>query len=67
MRANARQYEAISGLSARDERYQRVRKAAVAMIPHLFDDFGMDPVEVVMFRNILTPPTKIVGLQRAYA
>ena len=50
-----------------DQRYQRVRDKAVAMLPHLLDDYGMDPAEAYRYRGMLTPPTSVVGLQRAYA
>lgn len=66
VRANARHYDAMSNLSLRDDRYQRVRQSAVAMIPHLLNDFGMDRVEAATFRNLLTPPTKVIDLPRAF-
>jgi hypothetical protein len=67
VRAGARQLEGWSGLDTHDARYQRVRQAAVAMLPHLLDDYGMDRDEAAKFRNALTPPTQVVGLKRAFA
>jgi hypothetical protein len=66
VRAQDRQLSAWSGLSTADERYQRVRRKAVDMVPHLLGDFGMDAREAETFRAILTPPTSVVGLKRAY-
>ena len=56
-----------SRLSLNDERYQRIRAKAVAMLQHLLDDYGMAANEAAMFRNYLTPPTNIVNLKRAFA
>lgn len=67
VRAMSPQYEQSSGLSMRDERYQRVRDRAVAMLPHLLDDFGMSAEEAYRYRTLLTPPTTVVGLKRAWA
>lgn len=66
VRAQAKALEGWSGLSAADQRYQRVKAKAVAMIPHLLDDYGMDPQEAAMFRNALIPATEVVGLKRAF-
>lgn len=67
VRANSRQFEAWSGLNTKDERYQRVRQVAIAMVPHLLSDYGMSPQESAVFRNALTPPTTVVGLKQAFA
>jgi hypothetical protein len=55
VRANSQHYERWSGLSTADARYQRVKQRAIDMIPHLLDDYGMDPAEAAMFRNALIP------------
>ncbi len=67
VRAMSPQYELASGLSVRDERYQRVRDRAVAMVPHLLDDFGMSVEEAYRYRSLLTPAKIVPGLARAYA
>ncbi len=67
VRAQSKQLAAWSGLSNADERYQRVRRNAVDLVPHLLGDFGMDPREAEAFRAVLTPPTTVQGLRRAYA
>ena len=65
VRANARQYEAWSGLGTADARYQRVRQKAVDMIPELLA--GMDEREAAHYRAALIPPTHVIGLKRAFA
>ncbi len=67
VRAMSPQYELLSGVTVRDLRYQRVRERAVEMVPHLLDDFGMSAEEAYRYRSVLTPPTKVVGLKRAWA
>lgn len=67
VRGQARQLEGWSGLTLKDERYQRVRRRAVAMVPHLLDDYGMEPQEAAAYRAALTPPSSIVNLKQAYA
>lgn len=67
VRANARAYEFNSGLSLKDERYQRLRQRAVDLLPHLLDDYGMDKAEAAAFRNALTPPTLIPAIAKLYA
>lgn len=67
VRAMSQQYERISALNVHDQRYQRVRDRAVAMLPHLLDDYGMSAEEVYRYRTALTPPTVVPALQRAYA
>lgn len=68
VRANERDWTA-AGMVVRtaDARYQRVKDKAIAMIPHLLDDYGMDAGEAARFRDILTPPTQVVALKRAFA
>lgn len=56
-----------ASLPVADARYQRIKARAVAMIPHMLDDFGMDPAEARMFRAALQPPTEVVNLKRAFA
>lgn len=65
VRAQARQLEQWSGTPpGKNERYQRVRDKAAAMIPALLE--GMPPDEAARFQQMLLPPTTIVGLKRAY-
>lgn len=66
VRAVSQQLEAQSGLSNLDARYQRVKQRAIAMVPHLLNDYGMDAPEAAKFRAALTPPTSVTGLQRAF-
>lgn len=65
VRANDRQYASWSGLSNADARYQRVRQAAVDMLPELH--VGMDVNEAAHYRTQLVPPTKVAGMKRAFA
>lgn len=67
VRQQARQLEGWSGLTLKDERYQRVRRKALDMIPHLLGDPEMPSHEAASFSNILMPPTVIAGMKRAYA
>jgi len=48
-----------SGLTDNDERYLRVRDKAVAMIPHLLDDYGMPADEAERYRKALLVPRLI--------
>lgn len=66
VRAQSKQLEGWSGLKTADPRYQRVKQAAIDMIPHLLNDYGMDPGEAQMYQRALCPPTTVVGLQRAF-
>lgn len=63
VRAQSRQLEAMSRLPLSDERYQRVRKAAVESLPGMLE--GMDPKEAAAYQHILTPPTNVVALKQA--
>ncbi len=65
VRAQDAQYRQWSGLSNSDERYQRVRQRAIDMLPDLF--VGMEAAEAAHYRELLVPPTQIVGLKRAFA
>jgi hypothetical protein len=67
VRVNDQQYRAWSGLDTQDERYQRVKQRAIAMIPQLLDDPEMSRAEAARFRAVLVPPTTIAGLRRAFA
>lgn len=65
VRASSPQWEMASKLSLADERYQRVKRAAVAMIPAMLE--GMPPWQAMQYRNALTPVTAMPALKRAYA
>ncbi len=62
-----RQQTPNSNLSLKEERYQRIKKRALDMLPELLADPEMSQGEIVAFKSILTPPTTITGLRRAYA
>lgn len=66
VRAQSKQLEGWSGLKLADPRYQRIKQAAIDMIPHLLNDYGMDAGEAQMYQRALRPPTTVVGLQRAF-
>lgn len=67
VRQQSKQLSAASpaSMDLKGERYVRLKKKALDMLPELFND--MSPDEVVAFKNILTPPTSIPSLARAYA
>lgn len=65
VRQNDKPYTAWSGLSNADARYQRVKQAAVDMLPDLFA--GMDALSVDYYRERLVPPTEVPALKRAFA
>ena len=66
VRAQSSQFEwANRHLSLADERYQRVKAKAVAMVPQLLD--GMEAQEAQRFLSILCPPAEMPALKRAYA
>jgi hypothetical protein len=48
-----------------DERYLRIKQRAIDIVPDLLAD--LEPAEAHKYRTLLTPPTKVVGLQRAWA
>lgn len=50
-----------------DERYLRIRQRAADMVPHLLDDFGMDAIEAHRYRSVLTPPTTVPAMPKAFA
>lgn len=64
VRQDAKRLEQWSGLSVRDDRYQRVRQQAVAMVPELLN--GMDADEANTYRSQLIPPTTIRNLVQAF-
>ena len=64
VRMNSRGWELTLTQSPNDERYKRVRDAAVALMPKMFE--GMDPAEVKMFSEALAPPSTIVSFPRAF-
>lgn len=59
VRARNAEYIQWSGLDNADERYLRVRDRAVAMIPHLLDDYGMEKQEAERYRKMLYAPLMI--------
>jgi hypothetical protein len=64
-----KQQEKKLGLGAPkpDERYQRIKKKAIDMLPELLADPEMSRGEIVAFTHILTPPTIITALKQAFA
>ncbi len=67
VRAQSKQLEMQLGAQPPDDRYRRTKAAAVALLPHLLDDYGMDKQEATRFRELLDPPATIAALPRAYA
>lgn len=65
VRATARQLEGWSGLTLKDERYQRIRRRAVETLPKFLDGYGMDAAEADMYRRALIPATTIPALKQA--
>lgn len=68
VRQQDKQLSGWSGLSVADERYQRVKARAVAMVPFLLDDVEKDwPGFAQFLRERLTPPKTVPNmLGRAY-
>lgn len=66
VRGQAAGLEAWSGLSTADARYQAVKQAAIDMVPHLLNDYGMDPLEALRYRNLLTPPSMVQDIPRIW-
>lgn len=65
VRASHHQLSAMNGsLTIHDPRYQRKKEQAMALVPHLLNDYGMLPQEAEMFRLRLLPPTKIPNIPR---
>lgn len=52
------------GANVKDERYERLRSAAEAMIPDLLSE--MEPTEAKMFRDMLLPAKTIAAIPQAY-
>ena len=57
--------ESWSGLSNKDDRYQRVKQRAIDMLPQLLA--AMPPEEAKVYAQALNPPAQIVNLPRLYA
>jgi hypothetical protein len=51
-------------LPLNDERYQRVKEKAIAMLPQFFD--GMNPQEALAYNNALNPPPLIANISQAF-
>jgi hypothetical protein len=66
VRQQSRQLEGMMGNQLNDPRYQRVKQAAIAMLPHLLDDYGMEKAEANHYRELLAPPNVIAALPRAF-
>jgi len=60
VRANARNLESWSGLSAVDERYQRVKQKAIDAVPGILATLPKQ--EAAVFGQMLTPPKTIINL-----
>lgn len=56
VRSQSKQLSQWAGNLPFDERYNRVKQRAIAMIPHLLEDFGMPVSEQDMFRRALGVP-----------
>jgi hypothetical protein len=54
-------------LSLKEDRYVRIKQKALDMLPGLFNDPEMSDIERATFKSVLTPPTTIPSLARAYA
>lgn len=67
VRQSSAQLEGWSGLKNTDPRYQRVKQKALAMVPELLADPEMPEHERAFFASILTPPTAIPSMKRAFA
>jgi hypothetical protein len=63
VRLQARQLENWSAIQHIDARYRRIKDAAIAMLPQMFE--GMDAADVMRFRYALTPPDTITALPKA--
>lgn len=67
VRESSKQLEQWSGLTTADQRYQGLKQRAVDMVPHLLDDYGMDPLEALQYRNLLTPPVTVPSIPKLWA
>jgi hypothetical protein len=65
VRAQDKQLSLRAGLSSADDRYQRVKSRAVAMVPELLTT--LPPTEALRYRDMLTPPTTVPALKQAFA
>lgn len=59
--------QSLASSDLKNERYLRVKRKAIAMIPELLADSEMPEQERLWFNNVLTPPTSIPGLKQAFA
>jgi hypothetical protein len=64
VRDNARNLEHWSGAKSSDERYQRVKDKATAMLPDILSE--LPEQEARVYRELLTPPTSVTNLRRAF-
>ncbi len=64
VRANSRNLEQWSGLKPADERYKRVKDKAVAMLPDILAELPTH--EANIYRELLTPPTSVPNLRKAF-
>lgn len=55
----------VPALNLQDERYQRVKAKAIAMLPQLLN--GMEPTTAAAFRAVLDPPKAVTALPQAFA
>jgi hypothetical protein len=55
VRSQSKQLEQYAGNLKPDERYNRVKQRAIAIVPRLLEDYGMPESEQAMFRNYLLP------------
>lgn len=65
VRANARNLESWSALNTQDERYQRVKANAIALLPAALE--LLPEHEAKVYRAMLTPPSTIANLNQAFA
>lgn len=59
--------QSLASSDLKDERYLRVKRKAIAMVPELLADPEMPENERIWFSNMLTPPTTIPSLKQAFA
>lgn len=62
-----RQLRNAASIDIKDERYQRVKRKAIEMLPDILGDPEMPDMERAHFINVLIPPTSIPSLAKAYA
>ncbi len=64
VRGNSRNLEQWSGLKPADARYKRVKDKAVAMLPDILA--RLPTHEGTLYREMLTPPTSVQNLRKAF-